>query len=86
MAKQFCQSCSMPLDGTNNGTEKDGSLSQKYCNLCYKDGAFVSPNLTLDGMKEIADKALKERGWGWFRRRMALSYIGRLERWSGKKT
>lgn len=71
----------MPLDGTNNGTEKDGSKSEKYCNLCYKDGKFIDPDMTLDKMKEITDQALKEKGWGWLRRKLAVGYLNRLERW-----
>ena len=81
MRKQMCQSCSMPLAGKNNGTEKDGTLSQKYCNLCYKDGAFIDPDMTLEQMKEITDKVLKEKGWGRIRRWLAVGYIAKLERW-----
>lgn len=79
--KQFCQSCGMPLDGKDNGTEKDGSLSWKYCSLCYKDGKFINPEMSLDEMKDVVDKALIEQGWGRFRRRLALSTLPRLERW-----
>lgn len=81
MGRQMCQSCAMPMDGKNNGTEKDGSLSQKYCNLCYKDGKFIDPDMTLEKMKEICDKALKEKGWGKIRRWFAMSYVQKLERW-----
>jgi hypothetical protein len=79
--KSLCQSCSMPLDGNNNGTEADGSKSQKYCNLCYEDGKFCDPNLTLEEMTQIVDRSLRERGWGRFRRWMARSYLPKLERW-----
>lgn len=81
MAKQMCQSCSMPLDGTNNGTEADGSKGEKYCNKCYKNGKFIDPNMTLEQMKEICDKVLKEKGWGRLRRWFAVSYLSKLERW-----
>lgn len=79
--KQFCQSCSMPLDGKNNGTEKDGSLSLKYCSLCYESGAYKTPDMTLEQMTEITDRALKDKGWGKIRRSLARSYLKRLDRW-----
>jgi hypothetical protein len=40
------------------GTEADGSKSQKYCVYCYKDGEFTQPDATLEGMIEIS-----ARGW-----------------------
>lgn len=79
--KQFCQSCSMPLDGKDNGTEKDGSLSQKYCAMCYENGEFRTPDMTLEEMTKIVDKALSDKGWGRTRRWLARSYLPKLERW-----
>lgn len=79
--KQFCQSCSMPLDGKDNGTEKDGSMSQKYCAMCYEKGEFITPNMTLEEMTKIVDNALKEKGWGKFRRYLAKGMLPKLERW-----
>jgi len=42
----------MPLsqDPKGGGSEADGTLSTEYCSFCYRDGAFVSPDLTLEGM------------------------------------
>jgi hypothetical protein len=79
--KKFCQSCSMPLDGKDNGTEKDGSLSHKYCAMCYDNGALRDPEMTLEEMTKIVDKALKDQGWGRIRRWLARGYLPRLERW-----
>lgn len=60
MTKQ-CQSCGMPLYtkrvGDCRGTEKDGSKSEKWCSLCYKNGTFIGPDCTLDEMKKIVDDA-----------------------------
>ena len=34
-----CQNCDIQLDkNTPTGTEKDGSLSLKYCTHCYQNG------------------------------------------------
>jgi hypothetical protein len=77
-----CQSCGMPLkNGELSGSEKDGSKSLKYCNLCYKDGAFCDPDLTLDQMKTKVDTALKEKGWIKPLRWFAKLQLPRLERW-----
>lgn len=46
-----CESCGMPLLADQDaGTEKDGSLSSRYCTHCYQDGAFTDPNLTKEEM------------------------------------
>lgn len=85
MNKQ-CQSCGMPLQtkkaGDCRGTEADGSKSEKWCSLCYKDGAFIGADCTLDEMKVIVDKALKEKGSGRIMRWMARKQLPRLERWN----
>jgi len=41
----ICQSCGYPLkkDKKGGGTEKDGSISQMYCSMCYENGAFLTP-------------------------------------------
>lgn len=86
MPKQ-CQSCGMPLNnkktGDCRGTESDGSKSETYCSLCYKDGKFIGGDCTLDEMKVIVDKALKEQGRGRIMRWMAQKQLPRLERWKG---
>ena len=42
---KFCQSCGFPLEKDKNGggNEKDGSLSSKYCSMCYQNGEFITP-------------------------------------------
>ncbi len=81
-----CQSCGMPFDKDpqGGGTEADGSKSTLYCSLCYKDGAFIGPDCTVEQMQGIVDEALKKQGANWFFRKMAVWQIPRLSRWSGK--
>ncbi len=74
----------MPLhtkNGDMRGTEKDGSKSEKYCVLCYADGAFIGPDCTLDQMIEIVDTALKADGRSSLMRWAARKQIPHLERW-----
>lgn len=80
-----CQSCGMPLQtkkaGDCRGTEVDGSKSEKWCSLCYSDGKFLSPNMSLTEMTTIVDDALrKEKVW-FPMRYMAKRQLPRLERW-----
>lgn len=75
----------MPLQtkkaGDCRGVERDGSKSEKWCSLCYKDGAFVSPNTSLAEMTKIVDDAL-QREHVWFPMRyMAKRQLPKLERW-----
>lgn len=80
-----CQSCGMPLQtkkaGDCRGTEKDGSKSETYCSLCYKDGAFVGGDCTVEQMQDIVGKALREQHWIAPLRWMAKSQIPHLTRW-----
>ncbi|MFM8508225.1 MAG: zinc ribbon domain-containing protein [Actinomycetota bacterium] len=80
-----CQSCGMPLHtkraGDCRGTERDGSKSEKWCSLCYVNGEFVSPNMSLVQMTKIVDDVLR-RGKVWLPMRyMAKRQLPRLERW-----
>lgn len=80
-----CQSCGMPLKtdktGDCRGTEADGHKSEKWCSLCYRDGAFVTPDCTLAQMQAIVDKALLEQGSNRVFRWLAVRQLPRLERW-----
>lgn len=82
--EKFCQSCGMPLKG-NQGTEQDGSLSEKYCQLCYKDGTFVEPNITMKEMLERGKNGI-DQGDGNPISKMMLKFfypmqLKNLERW-----
>ena len=82
-----CQSCGMPLvtkkAGDCRGSESDGSKSEKWCYLCYENGAFIGKDCTLEEMISIVDRALKEQN-SWFGMRwMAKKQIPHLERWRG---
>lgn len=79
-----CGSCGMPLlDSTDAGTEADGSPSRGYCTHCYRDGAFVEPDLTLEAYVERAAPLLAaELGMPVDRaREMAAAFTATLPRW-----
>ena len=83
-----CQSCGMPLQtkkaGDCRGIEADDTKSEKWCSLCYQNGAFISPDCTLEQMKAIVDNALMENGSGKLMRWMAAKQLPLLERWKNK--
>ena len=39
---KICQSCGMPMQEEQYGTNQDGSKNDTYCCYCYKDGASRS--------------------------------------------
>lgn len=59
-----CQSCGVTLytnkAGDCRGTEADGTKNEKWCTLCYQNGAFVVLDCSLEEMKKIVDNALKK--------------------------
>ena len=75
----------MPLQtekaGDCRGTEVDGTMSEKWCSLCYADGKFINPDTSLEEMKQIVDRALKEQKSGFLMRKMALMQLPTLGRW-----
>lgn len=90
MEQQFCQSCGMPLNGTNHGTEADGSLCPDYCEYCYKDGRFTQ-NFTMTQMIEFClqfiDQFNAESGQSLTvvqAKEQMLKYFPTLKRWKEK--
>lgn len=59
----LCESCAMPMDRPQDfGTDAEGKPVAEYCTFCYRNGAFVEPRLTLDGMIRKAAGAMAQRG------------------------
>lgn len=80
--KVFCQSCSMPLDTEEiKGTEKNNSKSQEYCKYCYENGAFKSPDMTLEQMKEIVKLQMEKQHLPGNLIQLSLSMLPNLKRW-----
>lgn len=82
---KFCQSCAFPLEKDKNGggTEKDGSISHKYCSMCYQKGEFITPK-EIDNpqkMQEFCIKQMKNSGINGILAWLATRTIPKLERW-----
>ena len=81
-SKNFCQSCSMPLDSNEmKGTEKDGSPSNEYCKFCYQQGAFTDPDMTMEGMKKIVITEMGKQHMPQNLVDMAVNLLPQLKRW-----
>ena len=56
---RFCQSCGMPLNDENRGTNADGSKNEDYCMYCYQNGKFTN-DCTMDEMIEFCAQFVDE--------------------------
>ena len=56
---KFCQSCGMPLNDENRGTNADGSKNEDYCMYCYQNGKFTN-DCTMDEMIEFCAQYVDE--------------------------
>lgn len=84
--KKFCQSCGMPLEQDKDfGANADGSRQEDYCHYCYQNGAFVDPNITMDGMIQFNLKFNEENGHPFGTqeqaRQMMEQWFPTLKRW-----
>lgn len=67
-------------DPGHGGTEADGSKSELYCSLCYKNGEFCRPDASVKQMQELVRQKMKEQGMNRLMRTMARHQIPRLKR------
>lgn len=83
--KNFCQSCSMPLDKPElSGTEKDGTKSKEYCLYCYQNGEFINPGMTLEEMKTLVKEQMEKMKMDTGIINLAVASLPGLKRWRSK--
>lgn len=73
----------MPLnkDAKGGGTNANGSKSAMYCSLCYENGKFINPEMTVEDMQALVKSKLKEFGFPIFLAGLFTKSIPKLERW-----
>ena len=49
---KICQSCATPFEFAKQGSNADGMDNQDYCEHCFKNGKFVYPSATMEGVIE----------------------------------
>ncbi|MFA7562235.1 MAG: zinc ribbon domain-containing protein [Methanoculleus sp.] len=83
-----CQSCGMPMSAAEQfGTEADGASSKDYCTFCYRDGAFTSPGITIDGMAKMGGEMMARMYTIPLDRAEAFAkeQLSCLKRWAGRE-
>jgi hypothetical protein len=53
-----CQSCGTQIADESFGTEASGSPAKEWCKLCYQNGVFVDPGLTMADMMKMSMRRL----------------------------
>ncbi len=79
-----CQSCGMPLGNGFYGKNADGSENQDYCSLCYQNGQFTQPVITLEQMiNRSIENMTRDLHFPYEKaRELATGVIPTLKRWS----
>ena len=67
MELKICQSCGMPMQEEQYGTEKDGSKNDTYCCYCYKNGEMEECTMEAKTLEEAKE--------------MLMAYFPTLSRW-----
>jgi hypothetical protein len=74
----------MSIDQNGGGTEMDGTTrSIEYCSLCYRNGMFTEPNLTVDEAISRMQERLRVAGVPEPVIERNLWAVYRLDRWQG---
>ncbi|MBO5053562.1 MAG: zinc ribbon domain-containing protein [Muribaculaceae bacterium] len=87
MEMKFCQSCAVPLNDENMGTEADGSVSEDYCIYCYKEGKFtreMTMEQMIDFCAQFTDEINRQSGKNLTveqARMMMRQFFPQLKRW-----
>ena len=88
MAK-YCQSCGYPIkkDKEGGGINADGSVSQKYCSMCYENGKSMSPPEvdTAKKFQKYCIQEMKKDGMNGIVAWVFTRGIPKLERWQNKQ-
>jgi hypothetical protein len=75
----------MPLTSSNAGTKANGVSSNYYCILCYKDGAFTEPTISMDEIKSRGILGIKQTKMNIFKKLFLLAcyplQLQHLDRW-----
>ena len=81
---QRCQSCGIPLskDPAGGGSDNDGSRSTIYCSICYADGAFRHPDVSVKDFQAHCVDAMAANGMPRIMAWLLTRGIPRLERWA----
>jgi len=80
-----CQSCGIPFNEEHRAKglialKEDGTY-EDYCTLCYKDGSFTQPDMTMQEMIDLAIEAITPQFGAEMAKKMTEELIPTLRRW-----
>jgi hypothetical protein len=83
-----CQSCAAAIvRAEDQGTNEHGRRVHDYCRRCYRDGRFVEPSLTVEGMVLRVTTGLSLAGLNpMIVANEVAALISRLDRWQGGRS
>lgn len=76
----------MKKDEKGGGTNADGTISDKYCSMCYENGIFLSPPDidTAQKFQKYCVQQMKEDGMNGMLAWILTRGIPKLERWRNR--
>ena len=80
----FCQSCGMPLAKPEDfGTDVIGYRVNDWCHFCYANGAFIDPEMSMEGMLDkCVDALVRQRMMNARKARQFMTEVlPKLKRW-----
>jgi len=78
----FCQSCSMPLEKTEDfGLNKDGTKNEEFCSFCFKEGKFIDPDCSVEQMITKVTEIMSEMHFSKEVIEQTQKKIPHLKRW-----
>jgi hypothetical protein len=82
MKKQICQSCGMPMDEKDFGTENNRTKTREYCHFCFILGKFRDEGITMEEKIRKNIEIAKSMGMPEEKAKdLAESTIPKLKRW-----
>jgi hypothetical protein len=82
MEKTICQSCGMPMNDKDFGTNANGIKNKEYCHFCFKSGKFIDVDITMEEKIKKNIEIAKKMGMPEEKAKsLAENTIPKLKRW-----
>jgi len=82
MDKTICQSCGMPMNENDFGTNTNGTKNKEYCHFCFKNGKLTDDGITMEEKIKKNIEIAKKMGMPEEKAKfLAENTIPKLKRW-----
>ncbi len=86
MDKTICQSCGMPMNENDFGTNVNGTKNKEYCHFCFNNGNFTDDGITMEEKIKKNIEIAKKMGIPEEEAKvLAENTIPKLKRWNPAK-